>query len=397
MRMSISSPNANLLVVSHVRHYDFGGTISAYGPYTREIDIWADLFPQIVIASPVRKEAPPNDCLPFTRPNISLIPQKETGGDHWRAKLTQLCWLPALIWNLARTMRGVDAIHVRCPGNLGLLGVILAPLFSRCLVAKYAGQWNGYHGEPFSNWLQRRLLRSFWWRHGVVTVYGEWPNQPRQIVPFFTSMMTANQVLRSVAVARDKCLGAPVEILYSGRLASLKGVDVLLRAVRLLADEGVAFRLTIIGDGPEANRLMNLVTELRLVEAVVFTGALPFHEVMQWYEKGQILVLPSRHSEGWPKVLAEAMCHGLVCISTDHGLIPWLLRDRGYVFPVDDVAALATCLMNVTRQPDEYRRISEAAASWAQNYSLEGLRDSLRELLSRKWKTLPRLSGQART
>src|SRR5437868_4674272 len=156
-------PTSKLLIVSHVRHYDHGGKLYAWGPYTREIDIWADLFPQIVIASPVSTLPPPKDCLPFTRSNISMIPIKETGGDDWRAKAAQVFQLPSLIWNLARAMRGMDAIHVRCPGNLGLLGVILAPLFSRFLVAKYAGQWNGYHGEPVANWLQRRLLRSFWW------------------------------------------------------------------------------------------------------------------------------------------------------------------------------------------------------------------------------------------
>lgn len=386
----------NLLVVSHVLHYRYNGAIYAYGPYTREMDIWADLFPHIVIASPLRNGAPPKDCLPFTRANISLAPQMETGGDGLIPKLLQILLLPVLIWNLARAMRGVQAIHVRCPGNLGLLGVLLAPLFSNYVVAKYAGQWNGYAGEPYTVWLQRWLLRSFWWRRGVVTVYGAWPGQPRHIIPFFTSMMTASQVRRSSEVARNKRLGVPAEILYSGRLASLKGVDVLLRAARVLADQGVAFHLSIIGDGPEAGRLKHLATELGISGQVQFTGAVPFQEVMDWYERAHILVLPSRHSEGWPKVLAEAMCHGLVCISTDHGLIPWLLRDKGYVFPVDDIRALVGCLRLAIQEPGEYQRLSRLAASWAQNYSIEGLRDALQELLSRKWETPLILSTHAR-
>jgi glycosyltransferase involved in cell wall biosynthesis len=319
----------------------------------------------------------------------------ETGGDQWLPKLVQFLSLPMLIWNLAKALRGADAIHVRCPGNLGLLGVVLGPLFSNYLVAKYAGQWNGYQGEPISVWLQRRLLRSFWWRRGVVTVYGEWPNQPGQIVPFFTSMMTSDQVRRSVEVARGKRLGTPIEILYIGRLSGLKGVDVLLRAARLISNQGVAFRLSVIGDGPEADQLKKLAAELNLGESAVFTGALPYNEVMTWYQKGHILVLPSRHSEGWPKVLTEAMCHGLVCISTDHGLIPWLLRDRGHVVPVDNVYALAACLMNVASDRDEYLRTSHAAASWAQKYSLEGLRDALGILLSRKWRMVVPISSQA--
>jgi|ERR1035438_2814888 glycosyltransferase involved in cell wall biosynthesis len=375
-----------LLIVSHVYHYRHEGAIYAYGPYTREIDIWADLFPEVRIASPLRNEVPPKDCLPFTRSNISMIPQMETGGDCFGAKLKQIALLPVLLWNLARAMRGVEAIHVRCPGNLGLLGLLLAPWFSAFVVAKYAGQWNGYHGEPVTVRLQRAVMRSLWWRNGVVTVYGEWPDQPKHIVPFFTSMMTADQVRHSVEVARRKRLGSPVEILYSGRLTELKGVDILLRAARGLADEGVAFRLSIIGDGSELGRLKRLCADLGIQESVAFIGAVPFQEVMHWYERGHILVLPSRHSEGWPKVLAEAMCHGVVCISTDHGLIPWLLHDKGYVFPVDDTQALVACLKEAIRTPEEYERISRAAASWGQNYSLEGLRDALQELLSRKWR-----------
>src|ERR1035441_5054943 len=86
-----------LLIVSHVYHYRHEGAIYAYGPYTREIDIWADLFPEVRIASPLRNEVPPKDCLPFTRSNISMIPQMETGGDCFGAKLKQIALLPVLL------------------------------------------------------------------------------------------------------------------------------------------------------------------------------------------------------------------------------------------------------------------------------------------------------------
>src|SRR5438874_10710117 len=170
-----------LVVVSHVVHYRVGETLFAYGPYAREIDIWADLFPEVVIAAPCRREVPPADCLPFTRRNIAVAAQREEGGDTVRAKLAQILALPALTLGLARVLRDADAVHVRCPGNLGLIGAVIAPLFSRRLVAKYAGQWDGYRGEPLAVRLQRWLLSSRWWR-GPVTVYGRWPNQPRHVV-----------------------------------------------------------------------------------------------------------------------------------------------------------------------------------------------------------------------
>src|ERR1700686_2013386 len=133
-----------LLIVSHVTHYACSDGYYAHGPYAREIEIWADLFQEVVIAAPCRDEVPPTDTYRIARSNVRVAPQKEVGGTTWGAKAGLLVALPALIVGLSREMRKANAIHVRCPGNLGLLGTLLAPLFSSRLIAKYAGQWNGF-------------------------------------------------------------------------------------------------------------------------------------------------------------------------------------------------------------------------------------------------------------
>jgi len=368
-----------------VRHYAYNGRLFAYGPYAREIDLWAGLFPNVVIACPCREEEPPPDCLPFEKPNVSLIAQRESGGDSVRAKVRQILQMPVLLLDLARAMHGKDVIHVRCPGNQGLLGVALAPLFSGRFIAKYAGQWNGYPGEPIANRLQRFVLKSLWWRKGAVTVYGEWPKQPRQIVAFFTSMMTERQVQAAARASEQKELSAPVQILYSGRLVPLKRVDLLLSALRLLVQKGAPFRLTVIGDGPQRKRLEQMAVETLPADCAQFIGAVPYDDVMQWYHRAHILVLPSDHSEGWPKVIAEAMCHGVVSVGSAHGLVPWLLNGRGHCFPVGDAAALADVLLRILQDPEQYRRTSSAAASWARRHSIEGLGRALRELMERRW------------
>lgn len=374
-----------LVIVTSTIHYKMGECLYGYGPYTREIDIWADLFDKILIAAPLRKEAPPADCIPFTRSNIFIVPQMQTGGSHYTDKFLQVLALPVHVWNLSVVMSKAGAIHVRCPGNLGLLGVILAPLFSQYCIAKYAGQWNGFNSEPFATRLQRAILGSCWWRKGLVTVYGEWPNQPKQVIPFFTSMMTAEQVEHSAVVAKNKQLTLPAAILYAGRLAPNKGVEILLRSLHILFEQNMAFELSIVGDGPERNRLLKLTQELGLTERVHFAGAVPYDQIMSWYEKSHILVLPSFHSEGWPKVLAEAMCHGVVCVGTDHGLVPWLLQNRGVVVPVADVEALATGLRATLQDAEGYGKLSKQASVWAHGYSLEKLKESLGNLFEKHW------------
>jgi glycosyltransferase involved in cell wall biosynthesis len=364
-----------------VIHYAHGGRLFAYGPYAREIDLWADLFREVRIASPCRTAPPPADCLAFERGNISILPQKEAGGESPAAKLGLIAAVPGMAFRLARAMRDADAIHVRCPGNLGLLGALLAPLFSRRLIAKYAAQWNGGEAEPFSARLQRAILRSSWWK-GPVTVYGSWPGSPPHIIPFFTSLLTTEQLERAKASARRPRRGPVVRILYTGRLSRAKNVDVLLRA---MAAAGVNLSATIVGEGPERQSLESLARFLGLSGRVTFTGGVPFDGVLEYLEASDVLVLASE-TEGWPKSIAEGMAFGLACIGSDVGIVPQMLGEgRGFTVPPRDEAALAGALRHIASSPDLLEPMRHSAAAWAQHYSLEDLRSALGRLMAEWW------------
>jgi glycosyltransferase involved in cell wall biosynthesis len=360
-----------LCVVSHVVHYRHGGRIHAYAPYAREIEVWADLFPEVRIAAPCEDAAPPGDAAPIERENVAMDPQPRTGGESPAAKLRQAAMLPWMAAAMAGALRRADAVHVRCPGNLGLLGVAMAPLFSRRLIAKYAGQWPDWDGEARTVRLQKALLRSRWWR-GPVTVYGEWPGQPAHVLPFFTSVLNRAQVERARRAAASRTATDRPRVLFVGRLSRAKNVDVLLEALNGLP-------CTIVGDGPERQAL-----EERSGAEVTFAGGVDFERVLGFYETHDILVLASE-TEGWPKAIVEAMAFGLVCIGSDRGLIPQILGEgRGLVVPPRDVAALAAALRRAVN-PDEAAAIRARAAPFGQRYSLEDLREALREVMAKWW------------
>jgi glycosyltransferase involved in cell wall biosynthesis len=363
-----------LCIVSHVVHYRHGGRIHAYAPYAREIEVWADLFPEVRIAAPCEEAPQPGDAAAIDRPNVAMDPQPLAGGDSLGAKVRQVLMLPWMLVRMAGSLRRADAIHVRCPGNLGLLGVMLAPLFSRRRIAKYAGQWPDWEGEARTVRLQKALLRSRWWR-APVTVYGSWPGQPPWIVPFFTSVLDRKQVERARRSADSRTPTNRPRVLFVGRLSRAKNVDVLLDALNGLP-------CTIVGDGPERAAL-----EARAVRSgggAVFAGAVDFDRVLGFYETHDILVLASE-TEGWPKAIVEAMAFGLVCIGSDRGLIPQILGEgRGMVVPPRDVAALAAALQRAA-DPGEAAAIRAKAAPFGQRYSLEDLKEALRELMETWW------------
>jgi glycosyltransferase involved in cell wall biosynthesis len=379
-----------LLIVSHVIHFHHQGKDWAYGPYAREIDLWADLFPEVRISCPVRHEAPPGDCVAFSRPNISLVPLPEAGGETLAAKLTLALYTPLIMLGLMRAMWWADAIHVRCPGNIGLLGAFLAPLFSRNLVAKYAGSWMQMPGDEFTTRLQRWLLRN--WFRGPVTVYGEWPGQPAHIVPFFTSLTSEEQMDRARRVVASRQPSDTVRALYTGRLSKAKNIDCMLEAAAAARRQGVAVRCTIIGDGPERESLEALAKRLGIADQVVFTGGVTFDVVLEHLEKSDVLVLTSE-TEGWPKSAAEAMAFGLICIGSKRGFFQKMLEGKGIAVEPRDVAALTGAFTAIARNPRKYEQMRGQAAAWAQQFSMEGLRDAIRALLEKHWSV--RLSNTA--
>lgn len=374
-----------LLIVSHVRHYNYDGGLFAYGPYAREIEKWAELFPQILIAAPCKYSAPSSDTSKFIHRNISILPVPETGGGNLRAKTKQAFLVPILVLKLIEYMRKADAIHVRCPGNLGLLGVFLAPLFSNFRIAKYASQWNHFPCEPWTWRFQRFLLRSPWWR-APVTVYGQWPNQPAHIVPFFTSIMTDAQMDRARQVSQNRTLHNPLRIMFVGRLSREKNVHVLIQALGLLREIGLSFECKIVGDGSERDTLKALCSALLgMSSPVEFTGALPFDQVLPIYERADVLVLVSE-TEGWPKAIAEGMAFGLVCVGSDRGFVEQMLSGgRGYVIRPGDHIELANTLMAIASSKRLYTETSQRAAKWSQDFTLNRVAQSLRSLMIQSW------------
>lgn len=374
----------NLLVVSHVVHYRYAGRLWAYGPYAREIDLWAGIFEGVRIASPCLEGEPPRDCLAFEADNIAMVPQPLVGGETVLAKLRLVLTVPTMVAGLARAMFRADAIHVRCPGNLGLLGAILAPIFSRRIVAKYAAQWYGAVDEPLSYRLQRRILGSRWWR-GPVTVYGQWPGQRSHVVPFFTASLTAEQLERGARAGRAARPHAPLRVLFTGRLSQSKNVDVLLRAVAQVHAQGHRVTCSVVGEGPERSALESLAGRLGLGSLVEFAGGVDAGRVLGYLETADVLVLASE-TEGWPKSIAEAMAFGLVCVGSNRGLVPQMLGEgRGIVVPPRDVPALASVLANLSRSPNDYLEMRRKATAWARQFSIEGLRDALLQLLNERW------------
>ena len=86
-------------------------------------------------------------------------------------------------------MKQVNHIHLRCPGNVGLLGCVVQVFFpSKIKTAKYAGNWDPKSKQPIAYKLQKWILENTFLSKKIkVLVYGEWLKQTKNIKSFFTA------------------------------------------------------------------------------------------------------------------------------------------------------------------------------------------------------------------
>jgi colanic acid/amylovoran biosynthesis glycosyltransferase len=160
--------------------------------------------------------------------------------------------------------------------------------------------------------------------------------------------------------------GPPFHLLALGRLVPKKGFAVLLRACRLLSDQGLDFRLTLAGDGPERRKLRELAHRQGLADRVSLTGAVPHLEVARLMAQADLLVMPSLIAlsgdrDGIPNVILEALFCGVPVLATAVSGIPEVVRegDTGWLTNPGDPEALARAAAAVLAAPAEARRRAE--------------------------------------
>jgi glycosyltransferase involved in cell wall biosynthesis len=160
-------------------------------------------------------------------------------------------------------------------------------------------------------------------------------------------------------------------LLTIGRLSREKGHADLLRALGRLRSIRQAWKLVIVGIGPEQDVLGRLAHSLGISERVVFAGFHP--DVTRFFAIADVFVLPS-HSEGSSNVLLEAMMARVPIAATSAGGNPEIVldQDTGLLVPVGDSRRLAAAIVRLQSEPDLASRLADSAfARAAREFSLE--------------------------
>jgi glycosyltransferase involved in cell wall biosynthesis len=176
----------------------------------------------------------------------------------------------------------------------------------------------------------------------------------------------------------DEARRSKDQLLFVGAIRPVKGVDILLQAVRLLAGRGRDVQLVLIG-GPsyhayrqEDLRLRKLAGELGLQHRVKFIGKQPFPELVRQMQRSAALVLPSR-AESLGMVLVEALACGTPVVATRCGGPEEIVNERvGVLVPAEDPEALASGIEHVLDHQADYDPVKLRAHA-LENFGLESV------------------------
>jgi glycosyltransferase involved in cell wall biosynthesis len=241
--------------------------------------------------------------------------------------------MPTIVSKINQNIHEVTHIQIRLPMGIG---IFLLPYFSWfkrrnfILWIKYAGSWNDPN-MPFGFYIQKQFLIVNLAK-AKVTINGFWEKQPKHCFSFENPCLTNEQILGGKNKIKFKNFNGKFKLIFVGRLEEAKGLTTLLDTLDNYKGHNIS-EIVFIGDGPNRN-----LYELRMQTTCIkhrFLGAIPSTDVHQELMDSHFLLLPSKN-EGFPKVIAEAACYGVIPITSNVGSISHYINEsNGFVWDIN--------------------------------------------------------------
>lgn len=369
------------LIVTHAVHKNIEGKYFAYAPYVREMNLWLKEEDDLIIVAPITNEDVKAIELAYNYNNIKFIPIPEFNLSTKRAIFKTIFLLPVLFFQIFRGMLQSDHIHLRCPGNVGLLGCLVQVFFPfKMKTAKYAGNWDWDSKQPWSYRLQQRILRNtFFTRNMRVLVYGDW-NETKNIKPFFTASYSKKEINISPPRLLEK--DKPIKFIYVGALSEGKRPMLCLEVIKALCIKNIECEIHLYGEGKDREVLENYISKNELHDIAFLHGNVDALELIKAYQESHFLLFISK-SEGWPKAVAESMFWGCLPLTSPVSCLPEMIGygSRGELIE-PKVDLIIEQIMYYIDYSKIYIEKCQLAMDWSRNFTLEKFEKEIKSLIN---------------
>lgn len=369
-----------LVIISSSPFIPKDNSFFAYSPMVKELAIWARHSDSICFFCPIWQEDKGLLISKIEFPIYKLYIAKEFNIKSLKNFLKAFQYSFSNFFQIFKAMSAADHIHIRCPGNIGLMACIVQILFpGKPKTAKYAGNWDPRAKQPVSYKLQRWILsNTFLTKNMRVLVYGEWPRSSKNIRPFFTASYKEDDKLPIV----EKSLESVIKFIFVGTFAPGKRALYAIKLIEKLHQLGHNVELSLYGHGRELETLGDYITQHNIMDFIRIKGNQSHEIIKNAYMESHFVVLPSK-SEGWPKVIAEGMFWGCVPITTKVSCLKYMLEGgkRGILLNMDfddDINKI----LSVIKNQKAYREMALYGSDWSRKYTLDLFETEIKGLLN---------------
>ena len=178
--------------------------------------------------------------------------------------------------------------------------------------------------------------------------------------------------------------GDCIRITYIGRLEKIKGIDLLIEAVKQLIENKYNVKVWLIGDGTYRLELENMVIKYQLDDYISFLGTQ--RNIGHYMERTDIFVYPSICEEVFGISIVEAMAYGVPCVSNRVGGIPEIIKNgyNGYLSCENKAESLYSAICKLIELPDiEVEKIKNNCLDTAEKFSIQNTVRNLEKLFMR--------------
>lgn len=261
------------------------------------------------------------------------------------------------------------------------LYVLMGKLLRRPIVLRIGGSFDRFYEA--SGQRARAAIRWTLRQPAVLVVQSEyWKQYIERMGCDTPTVILSNFVPRAMVVPRGARERSAVRfLLCSGEVPQLKGVYVLLDAIRLLERRGVSVDAAIMA---VTRPLREHITGSGLERHVTMLDFMSHEEALQAIARSDVFLQISS-SEGFPNALLEAMALGCAVIVTPVGAVPEVVGPDGecaYIIPVGDFEKLADRMARLSLDRDAVARMGAAAQARVRERFTE---EAVTPILDRAW------------
>jgi glycosyltransferase involved in cell wall biosynthesis len=367
-----------LTIVSDTAIFFENGNYYAFGPVVNELESFEHLFDKIVwigFNRPDKKEDLSMKAIASKKVQVVLLPQ--IGGKTFLSSLNILFHYPMMFFSILKNILKADVIHTRAPSHPAFIAALISFVVrNRIWWNKFAGSWDS-STLPFFYRVQKNVLIKA--IHTKVTINGFWKNQPSHCLSFENPCLTYDDIASGKKIAAHKSFKGPFVFCFVGRLEAAKGMDRIISALQDISKDNIG-KIHFIGDGPETENYKKAIEFLG--DKAVFHGFLNKNGVHELLAASHFLLLPS-NSEGFPKVIAEGACYGVIPVVSSVGSVSHYINERnGFLWDMSSARTYTEVLAEALHNNAEVLKdTSNTIVELAEKFTFDNYLVSLNKVL----------------